>query len=115
MSSDELRQLLQRRPGLSVEDSYSRKAPVVEPGLIDVALAKAPLQKPSGQSFLVRVVAVRKRLLDEDNGCEKFLVDQCRLSGLIPNDNPALTKIETSQRRCEEGEPEHVEVNISKL
>ena len=72
----------------------------------------APILEAKPDRFLVRIVTVRKRLLDEDNICEKFAVDQLRYFGLIPNDNPAVTKIEVSQRKCRDGEPEHVEVEI---
>jgi hypothetical protein len=87
----------------------------VEPDIVNVALGAASIQKTDPQRFLVCVCSVRRRLLDEDNGCEKFLVDQLRYFGAIPDDNPQLTKIETTQRLCCGGEPEHVEITVDKL
>lgn len=121
MTLDEYRALLakpgvaDRNPELSNPHLHRRQAPIVEPDIGDVSLGKASLQKANRPRFRVTVHSVRKRLLDEDNGCEKFLVDQLRYAGLIANDNPALTTISTTQRRCEEGEPEHVEITIDLL
>jgi len=62
--------------------------------------------------FLVRVTSVRKRLLDEDNICEKYHVDCCRYAGLIPTDSPSRVRIETTQRKCQKDEEEHVQIEI---
>ncbi len=45
----------------------------------------------------MRVTSHRLRLLDEDNLCEKFVVDCCRYAGLIPTDSPDKAKIEVGQ------------------
>lgn len=65
--------------------------------------------------FLVRVTSVRKRLLDEDNLCEKFHVDCLRYAGIIPSDAPGTTRIETTQRSCGEGEEEKTVIQVFKL
>lgn len=70
---------------------------------------------PQGESpvrFLVRVTSVRRRLIDEDNLSEKYVVDCCRYAGLLPSDDPGKTKIETSQRKPEKGEEEHTLIEI---
>lgn len=65
--------------------------------------------------FLVRVTSVRTILVDEDNLCEKYVVDCCRYAGLIPEDSPGRTKIEVAQRKAEKGEEPHTEVEIHYL
>lgn len=81
-----------------------------EPGALGAAKEKAG---DSGR-ILVRVVSVRKRLIDEDNLCEKYVIDCCRYAGLIPGDDPAGTKIETTQRKALKGEEEHTLIEIIK-
>lgn len=65
--------------------------------------------------FLVRVVSVRKRLLDEDNLCEKFHVDCLRYAGALPSDAPDTTHIETTQRKAGKGEAEHTLIEVFRL
>lgn len=60
----------------------------------------------------VRVTSVRKRLIDEDNLCEKYVVDCCRYAGLIPDDDPGKVKIQVTQRKATKGEAEHTIVEI---
>jgi len=70
------------------------------------------VQKAIGGSFLVRVTSYRRRLLDEDNLCEKFHVDLCRYAGIIPSDAPGQTKIEVSQKKVGSKEAEFVRIEI---
>lgn len=72
-------------------------------------------QRPKAEDskrFLVRVTSVRGRLIDEDNLCEKYIVDCCRYAGLLPGDSPAETKIEVCQRKVSKGEEEHTLIEI---
>lgn len=78
-------------------------------------LEKKLLQKADSRPVLVRIVASRKRLIDEDNMCEKFLVDCLRYSGAIPDDSPQDVHIVTTQRKCKTNEAEGVEVFIEPL
>lgn len=71
-----------------------------------------PVQKPAAGRFLVRVVSIRKRLLDEDNISEKVTVDCCRYAGLLDSDAPEKTHIETTQRLCRKGEEEKTLIEI---
>jgi hypothetical protein len=64
---------------------------------------------------LVRVTSRRKRLLDEDNLCEKYHVDLCRYAGIISDDAPERTKIEVSQIKCRKGEPEEITIEVIRL
>ena len=79
------------------------------------AVGKTKKKEGSSRRFLVRITSVRKRLLDEDNLCEKYVVDCCRYAGLLPGDGPGETKIEACQRQVEEGEEEHTLVEIFEL
>ena len=70
------------------------------------------IQEYPGEKFLVRVTAIRKRLLDEDNLCEKYHVDLCRYAGIISGDEAGKTKIETCQRKAKKGEAESTIIEI---
>lgn len=91
------------------------KATVVEPDPRYEPLAASPIQKANQIRFRVCVVAARRKLLDSDNQCEKFLVDRLRNVGAIPDDSPEFCDIETSQRYCEKGEPEHIEILVERI
>ncbi len=93
----------------------SGKAPKLERDSRDGTLGQKPVQVPATRRFFIRLTAVRHRLLDEDNACEKYHVDCCRYAGLIPGDGPATTKIETRQENAEPGGPEFVRVEIFRL
>lgn len=89
-----------------------RKTSKLESDLGNGALGQTQAQKRAGQKFLVRITAIRKRLIDEDNLCEKYHVDLCRYSGIIPDDSPEQTKIEVSQRKAKKGEEEFVMIEV---
>jgi hypothetical protein len=84
----------------------------LECGIGDEPLAAQEVQGPVSNRFLVRVTAVRKRLLDEDNLCAKYHVDLCRYAGVIPDDAPGQCQIETRQRKVEKGEQEHSLIEV---
>jgi len=88
---------------------------VVEHGPGTLALAESQVEEENRPRVLVRVVSVRKRLLDEDNLCEKFHVDLCRYSGALHLDSPESCHIVTTQRKAAKGEPEHTEITVFKL
>jgi hypothetical protein len=84
------------------------------------ALCHAPDGTPSGEAFYsgrvrISVTSVRKRLIDPDNLCPKYIIDACRYSGLIRDDTESAVEISTSQRRCEKGEAEHTELTITPI
>lgn len=79
---------------------------------LDGTMGTAEVERDYSGDFLVRVTSVRRRLLDDDNLCEKYLVDALRYSGLLPGDSPRTTRIETGQRQAKEGEDEHTLVEI---
>ncbi len=90
-------------------------APVVERNLRPRSLAARQTQESDPGRFLVRVTSFRRRLLDEDNLCEKFAVDCCRYAGLIPGDAPATTRIEVRQEKVGSKAEERTEVVIERL
>lgn len=67
------------------------------------------------QRFLVRVTSFRRRLIDEDNLCEKYVVDCCRYAGLLPGDGPGQTKITVGQQKVGSEEAECTVVEIFTL
>lgn len=79
------------------------------------AVRKKGKKEANRRRFLVRVTSVRKRLIDEDNLCEKYAVDCCRYAGLLPGDGPGETKIEVAQRKAGEAEGEHTVIEIFEL
>jgi len=79
----------------------------------DVGPSKA--KKADSRCFLVRVTSIRRILLDEDNLCEKYVVDCCRYAGLLPSDRPGQTKIEIRQRKAAKGEEEATVIEIFEL
>lgn len=78
------------------------------------ALGSVQVQGPTPARFHIRLTSVRKRLLDDDNLCEKYHVDCCRYASLLPGDSPATTRIEVCQRKTEPGEGEKVIIEIFK-
>ena len=76
------------------------------------ALQPSQTQEGHPGRFLVRVTSFRRRLLDEDNLCEKYVVDCCRYAGLLPADDAGAAKIEVSQVQVRRKEEERTEVLI---
>lgn len=100
------------------EKPEGEDAPVrseLEPSPKRRALRKGRVKEEDTGRFLIRVTSVRKCLLDEDNLCEKYVVDCCRYAGLLPGDGPGKTKIEVAQRKAGKGETEHTLVEIYSL
>lgn len=87
----------------------------LECGAGDGALAEGKAEKGDSRRFLVRVTSFRRRLLDEDNLCEKYHVDLCRYAGCVPSDAPGQTKIEVSQVKVKTKEEERTEVMVDEI
>lgn len=88
-------------------------APLVERSPSPRPLAKETPQEPNPGRVLVRVTSFRRRLLDEDNLCEKYHVDCCRYAGLLSSDAPERTKIEVAQVKVKSKEEERTEIQIT--
>lgn len=93
----------------------SGKVAVVERGFKHGREGQDSTQTQTARRTLVRIISVRKRLLDEDGICEKFLVDGLRYAGLLDQDSPDKTHIETHQRKCRDDESEHTEITIERI
>ena len=93
----------------------SRETAELESDISNGALGKVQVQKGTSGRFLVRVTSFRRRLLDEDNLCEKYHCDLCRYSGIISGDSPATTQIEVCQQKVAKGKPEETKVEIWKI
>lgn len=79
------------------------------------AVGQSKAKRGDSPRLLVRVTSVRRRLIDEDNLCEKYVLDCCRYAGLIPGDSPSEVRIETRQRKAAKGEDEVTVVEIHEL
>lgn len=90
----------------------TKQIAIVERDSVDEPLEEKEVQRPTGSRVLVRIESVRKRLLDEDNLCEKYHVDLLRYAGVISGDEADKTKIETSQRKAKKGEEEKVIIEV---
>lgn len=88
-------------------------APKLERSSGDGTLAKGEVKEGDTGRFFVSVVSFRRRLLDEDNLCEKYVVDCARYSGLLPADAPDCTSIKVSQEKVKSKEEERTEILIT--
>lgn len=93
-----------------LSSDHSGATPKLESNFGHEPLAAQKVQGSTGPRILIRVTSVRKRLLDEDNLCEKYHVDLCRNSGVVVGDAPDQIKIEVGQRKTNQGEAEHTTV-----
>lgn len=119
MTFDELkRRFPQAGPGFiaaNLDSNNPRTNPVMEHRPVPVPLAKDKAQEESPERLLIRIVSVRKRLIDPDNLCEKWLLDCLRFVGAISGDEPDKITLETSQRKAQKGEEEHTEITIDEI
>ena len=112
-------QILKRYPDANerfiqrvIDADSSGAVAVVEFPAVGASLETVKNQKgPTGRIF-IRFVSVRKRLLDPDNLCEKYLLDCLRYTSLISGDEPEKVSIQTTQRKCQQGESERTIVEI---
>lgn len=101
-------------PQLYGDDRSAWEAAQLEPNPGNGPVGALSIQEEGPKRILVRVTSIRHNLLDEDNLCEKFIVDCCRYAGLIPADDPATTKIEVYQRKASKDEMEKTIIEIIK-
>lgn len=87
--------------------------PILERDSRDGALVTRETERGHPVRFHVVVTSFRRRLLDEDNLCEKYVVDCCRYSGLVSFDSPETTRITVSQQKVTREEDERTEVTIT--
>lgn len=90
-------------------------APQLERGTGPWPLAKGKVEEGHPGRFLVVVKSYRRRLLDEDNLCCKFVVDCCRYAGVLPADSPDRAHITVSQEKVGSKAEERSEILITPL
>jgi hypothetical protein len=90
-------------------------APVLERHPRDGAVGEIQVQERVSSRVLVRVTSVRKRLLDEDNLCEKYHCDLLRYAGIIVSDAPGQAKIEVCQEKAEPGGEEFTRIEVFEM
>lgn len=73
--------------------------PILERHLPNEPLAADQAQESHPGIYSVHVTSYRRRLLDEDNLCEKFHVDALRYAGILPSDAPQSCHIQTTQKK----------------
>lgn len=93
----------------------TRTDPELERDTCHEPLETAPVQKGASGKVLVLLTSFRRRLLDEDNLCEKYHVDCCRYAGLIRADDPGSAKIQICQEKVGSGQAEFVRIEITPL
>ena len=112
ISADVLRRSASAGP-TDIHVDSPRPAAVMERHSGDGAVGEIPIQGGLGKRFFVRVTAIRRRLIDQDNLCEKYHVDLLRYaSGGLFGDSPATTRIEVTQQKAGKGEPEEVRIEV---
>lgn len=62
----------------------------------------------------LRIVSVRKRLIDPDNIVAKWTIDALRYAGIIRDDSAKEITVELSQRKAAKGEEEHTLIEVWK-
>lgn len=114
MTRDELRTIY---PNASQDffDLNSGPVALVESNPRPRTVGQVQAQGGDGRRFLVVVKSFRRRLLDEDNLCCKYIVDLCRYAGIIPSDAPGTTTIKVCQGKVTKGEPEKTTVEVFKI
>jgi hypothetical protein len=100
---------------LNNEDHRQPSSTVLERGPGLGTLGPRQVKERDSRRFLVVVTSFRRRLLDEDNLCEKFHVDCCRYAGLLPGDAPGQAKIQVEQQKVKCREDERTEIEITEI
>jgi len=109
-ASDETRRL---NAGLAADGA--RPVAKLEPDSRAGTLGSKQVKGADRGRFYVRVTSYRKRLLDQDNLCEKYHIDLCRYAGALPDDAPGTAQIEVGQVKTGKGETERTEIEIWRI
>lgn len=127
LSSDQLNELLRNNPTLAAANPELKRSvqqravvPIGDTGATaklecvagNGALAKSKVKKQNTARVLVRIVSIRRRLLDEDNLSEKAIVDCLRYSGCLRGDESSIAKIEVAQIKANNKQAEKIIVEI---
>jgi hypothetical protein len=90
-------------------------SPFVERSFRDGPLAAPEAEAGHSGRFLVCVTSYRRRLLDQDNLCEKYHVDCSRYAGLLPADSPDRAEIKVSQIKVKTKDEEKTLIEITPI
>ena len=84
--------------------------PLMERNPCTGTLAKDEGEEGRASRVHLRIVSIRKRLLDPDNLSVKWLIDCLRYSRIIQGDEPDKITLQVEQRKCAKGEAEATEI-----
>ena len=84
--------------------------PLMERHLSTGTLATHEGEEGGASRVHLRIVSIRKRLLDPDNLSVKWLIDCLRYSSIIRGDEPDKITLQVEQRKCAKGEAEATEI-----
>ena len=87
--------------------------PELERDLSPRPLATNEEQENGAGRVHLRIVSIRKRLLDPDNLSVKWLIDCLRYSSIIRGDEPDKITLQVEQRKCAKGESEATQIFIT--
>ena len=92
---------------------HSHPLPLVERNPCAGTLATHEKQEGGAGRVHLRIVSIRKRLLDPDNLSVKWLIDCLRYSKIIRGDEPDKITLQVEQRKCGKGEAEATQIYIT--
>ena len=87
--------------------------PILERHSCTGALAKDEGEEGGAGRVHLRIVSIRKRLLDPDNLSVKWIIDCLRYSSIIRGDEPDKITLQVEQRKCAKGEAEATQIYIT--
>ena len=76
-------------------------------------LAKDEGEEGGAGRVHLRIISIRKRLLDPDNLSVKWLIDSLRYASIIRGDEPDKITLQVEQRKCGKGEAEATQIYIT--
>ncbi len=114
MKQDELLRLFPNASASTIAANAqgSRTAPKLERPLGNAALGQGKGEEKDSGRVHLRIVSVRKRLLDPDNLSPKWTIDALRYCGIIRGDEPEKITLEVTQRKAAKTEAEHTVIEI---
>ena len=87
--------------------------PELERHLSPRPLATHEGEEADSSRIHLRIVSIRKRLLDPDNLSPKWIIDCLRYSKIIRGDEPDKITLQVEQRKCAKGEAEATQIWIT--
>lgn len=88
-------------------------SPVTEPAVCNEPVAAQAREASHSTRFRIRVESRRRRLIDPDNLCPKYLIDCLRYAEVIPDDSARYVEVQTTQTRVQTKAEEGTQVTIT--